>query len=85
MRTDAGFEALQGCEIHILRISCGGTVYYIIIGKGLVKMFVDGSRPDAIAVTLHGDGFAENLPSEFYFLRLWCLHAEDDTIAQILW
>ena len=48
-------------------------------------MLVDGSHPDTIAVTLHGDGLAKDFSCEFYFLRLWGFHAEDHTVAQIFW
>ena len=61
---DAGFEALRGRKVHVLRVSHRCTVDYIVIGECLVNMLVDLCAPDAIAVTLHSLWLGEYLCSQ---------------------
>ena len=78
---DAGLEAFQGGEVHVLRVCHGGTVHEEVIGEDLVDMLVNLSTPHTIAVALHGDGFAEDFSSEFHLLGIGRLHAEDHAVV----
>ena len=78
---DAGLETVRGGQVHVLRIGHGGAIDKEIIGEGLVDALFDLLAPHTVAVALHSDGLAEDLTSQFYFLGVRSLHAEDHTVV----
>ena len=78
---DAGLEAFQWGEVHVLRIGHGCTVYDEIVGESLIDMLVDLRTPDTVAVALHSLGLRQDLCCQQHLFGLGCLHTENHTVV----
>ena len=82
--SDAILEATVGRQVHIAGVSHRGAVDDEAVFEGIEEILLELCRPDAVAITLHGDILGQHLTLQLHLLGLRGFHTEDDALLGVL-